>query len=449
MTAGPGSWPSAVPVGWQDVLRQVEATLRAQGERAFVVGGWLRDQYLGRRPAYLNCDLVVPRGALVLARRLAQELGGAFVPLDAGCARIVVARDASRLELDLCDFRGPTLEADLGRRDFTINAIAIGLADWLRRPEDPQPVVDPLGGRAAIARRELRACFPGTFADDPVRILRGFRFASQLGFTLAPEVAPLMAGAVSALAQVSGERVRDELLALLETDQAAGAVRALERLGALDVLIPELIPGRGIEQGGYHHLDVLGHELETVAQADGFLADFAEFSPDLRAPLGRYCATELVERRSRKSLIKLAGLLHDVGKPARRTVEPDGEIWFLGHEETGEPLAAAVVERLRLSNLEGEMVCKLVRHHLRPGFLSREPEITRRAVYRFFKELGDHGPGCLLTWWADRLATRGPRSRLDQLAEQRATVETLLRAYFFAPSDVVRPPRLLDGRRRR
>jgi hypothetical protein len=92
-------------------------------------------------------------------------------------------------------------------------------------------------------------------------------------------------------------------------------------------------------------------------------------------------------------------------------------------------------------------VIQLVRHHLRPGFLSREPQLTRRAVYRFFKSLGEDGPACLLMWWADRMATRGSKSRLDQVAEQRGRLEELLDAYFFQAEEVVTPPRLVDGTR--
>jgi putative nucleotidyltransferase with HDIG domain len=442
--------PSAsAPPALIDLLTRVDAFLRRRDRACYVVGGLLRDQLLGRSLRALNADLAVPRGALALSRELAAHVGGTFVPLDeaAGSARVVVGSDDARLELDISDFRGATIEEDLARRDFTVNAMAVRLGDWLRSPRQPAPLLDPLDGQGALARRALIACFPRTFEEDPVRILRAFRFTAQLEFTLDPSSEPLMRGAAPRLRQVSAERLRDELLAIFDTDRAAPAVRALNELGALDVLIPELSPGRGLEQGHFHHLDVLGHQLETVAQADRFLADFAEFSAPLREPIARYCAEEFVERRSRKSLIKLSGLLHDVGKPARRTVEPDGEIWFLGHEQTGAELAAGVVERLRLSNREAEMVCRMVLHHLRPGFLSREPVLTRRAVYRFFKALGDDGPACLLVWWADRMATRGTKSRLDQLDQQRARLEELLNAYFFQAEEVVTPPRLVDGRR--
>ena len=428
-------------------LSRVQEFLQARRVPCYVVGGLLRDQLIGRPATGWNVDLAVPREALAVSRALAERLHGAFVVLDeaAGSARIIVHADAQRIELDLSEFRGATLEDDLSRRDFTINAMAVALSDWLRAPRDPVPIVDPLGGRKAIARKTLIACFPGTFEEDPVRLLRSFRFAAQLSFAIEDATRALMAPALRGLSRVSGERLRDELMAIFETDRAHAAVCALNELGALDVIVPELSAGRGVEQGPLHHLDVLEHQLEAVAQADRILADFVEFSPALRGPLADYCARQLVERRSRKSLIKLSGLLHDVGKPARRTVEADGEVWFLGHEETGAQLASGIVERLRLSNREAHMVCQLVRHHLRPGFLSREPSLSRRAIYRFFKDLGDDGPGCLLTWWTDRMATRGPRSRLDQLGQQRGRLEELLNAYFFKEEEVVRPPRLVDG----
>jgi len=432
-----------------ETLARVQAFAAARGVSCYLVGGLLRDQLLGRPLRHLNVDLAVPRQGVETARALAEHLRGAFVPLDeaAGSARVVVAADGARCELDVSEFRGPTLDADLCRRDFTINAMAIAVEDWLKDPRRPQPLIDPLQGREALARRRLIACFPGAFEEDPVRILRAFRFVAQLEFVLDPAAAALMARGLAALPQVSGERIRDELIAIFDTSRAADALRSLDQLGAIDVVFPELIAGRGLDQGDFHHLDVLAHQLEAVAQADRFLADFAEFSAPLRRPLAEYCAEELVERRSRSALIKLAALLHDVGKPSSRQVHPDGEIWFLGHEQTGVKLAEGIVERLRLSNRESQMVCQIVLHHLRPGFLSREPQLTRRAVYRFFKGLGDCGPACLLEWWADRMATRGSKSRLDQIDEQRRFLEEMLGAYFFKAEEVVAPPRLVDGRR--
>jgi poly(A) polymerase len=200
-----------------------------------------------------------------------------------------------------------------------------------------------------------------------------------------------------------------------------------------------------MDQGGYHHLDVLRHELETVYQCDRFLDGFTEFSEELRQPIKGYCAENLVEGRSRKALIKLCALLHDVGKPGTRRVEPDGEIWFIGHDRFGSYLIEDIALRLKLSVREKECMERLVLHHLRPGHLSREAQLTRRAIFRFFRDLQDDGVACLLLWWADRMATRGPSSKIDQIGQQRQRLEELLGAYFFRQDEVVRPPRLIDG----
>lgn len=429
------------------LLPEVLAFARAKRLTFYLVGGFLRDGLLGRQRHTLNIDLAIAARALDVSRQLADALGGTFVCLDEqeGSARVVVGEGAERVELDLSDFRAPTLQADLAKRDFTINAMALPLEQW--RPDQSwhAALIDPLGGRADLSTQRLRACFPGTFADDPVRILRAFRFAVELNMQLDPAMEPWMRAAAASLTRVSGERLRDELLAICATDRASWALAQLEVLGVVDVLFPELVPGRGMDQGGYHHLDVLRHQLETVAQGDRMMTDFAEFSTALQAPLRDYCAVELVEKRSRTALIKLAGLYHDVGKPATRRVQQDGEIWFLGHEHFGRMLVEPMTERLRLSNREAEMIRRLVVAHLRPGHLSREPVVTRRAIFRFFRDLEDDGPACLLLWWADRLATRGPSSNVAHIPQQRARLEELLNAYFFRAEEVVKPPRLLTG----
>jgi putative nucleotidyltransferase with HDIG domain len=431
----------------RQTLDRVAAFSRERGISLHLVGGFLRAQLMGEAALPTNVDLAIPAKALETSRALADELGGSYVCLDetTETARVIVEAEGGRVELDLSAFRGPTLERDLALRDFTINAIAVPLEIWCDGEPWVRRLIDPLGGRGDLEARLLRPCYPGTFEDDAVRILRAFRFASALGLTLDPQITPLLASAAPRLSGVAGERVRDELFGILQTDRASWALAELNRAGAVDVLFPELAAGRGLAQGVYHHLDVLAHQLETVAQCDRMLRDLEELSAPLRDPVAEYCRGCLVEQRSRKALIKLAGLFHDVGKPATRRVEPDGDIWFIGHEQFGAGLVEAVTERLRLSRREAEMVHGLVLYHLRPGHLSRASPLTPRAIFRFFRDLGEDGPACLLLWWADRLATRGPASRVDQIDQQRARLEELLSAYFFTAEEVVRPPRLING----
>ena len=449
-------WPKRAEIMKLDPL--ITTTLQKVREAGgnpgslYVVGGLLRDLRLNRPPRHANVDLAVPSGAVWFAQHLAKALGGAYVLLDEpmGSARVVIeAADedgtSRKVELDVNDFRAPTIEEDLRLRDFTFNAMAVRLDDWLANPATPAPLLDPLGGARALADRAIRACFPDTFKADPLRILRAFRFQAELGFMPEPQTQEWMHTAVPLLTNVSWERIRDELFLILETDRAHAAFTHMDKLGILDALLPELAAGREVDQGDFHHLDVLEHQLEALRIGDEMLKDFAEFSPTLHPVLADYCAQPFVEKRTRKGMIKLGALLHDIGKPSMRQVHPDGEIWFIGHEHSGAELADPLARRMCLSNREAEILVTLVRHHLHPGFLSREAQLTRRAIYRFYKDLGESGPACLLMWWCDRMATRGSKSRLDQVDEQHRFLEEMLSAYFFKAEEVVRPPRLVDG----
>lgn len=434
-----------------ETLSHICNWMRGKRVPVFLVGGLLRDQLLGRVSAVPNVDLAVAGDALTLAREMAESFGAAYVPLDEEerTARIVLTlkdgEGARRLEIDISALRGRNLEEDLSRRDFTINAIAISLEEWLKDPLHPKNLTDPLAGVQAIKKGALIACSDQAFAEDPLRILRGVRLAAQLEWTLDSSLEARMRLSVKDLDHVSAERIREEWLSMCETNRAGDAMDRLNVLGVIDIVIPELVLGRGMDQGPFHHLDVLAHEIEAVHQADRMLEDLAEFSEPLCSALTDYRDEVVSDQRTRKALIKFSTLVHDVGKPANKQVHDDGEIWFIGHEHTGAELVSEIVSRLKFSNRESEIIVQLVRHHLRPGFLSREPELTRRAVHRFYKELGDNGPACGLAWWADRMATRGPQSRVSEIDQQRARLEELLNPYFFQAETLVKPPRLVDG----
>src|SRR2546425_675470 len=212
------------------------AVAAAGGRRvtAALVGGAVRDAWLGR-PLSQDIDVAVPAGAVDLARRVADRLAGAFVLLDAerGAARVL----ALGRQLDLTDFRAPTLEGDLAARDYTVNALAVPLGALLRRGR--APIVDPTGGLADLRARRLRPPSRGALADDPLRALRGVRLELALGLRLTPGAARAVAAVAPALAAVSAERIRDELIALLALPETARALRRADRLGPLAGGLPE------------------------------------------------------------------------------------------------------------------------------------------------------------------------------------------------------------------
>ncbi|MGH7353901.1 MAG: HD domain-containing protein, partial [Candidatus Rokuibacteriota bacterium] len=338
---------------------------------------------------------------VALARRAAARLGGTVVVLDAerGAARVVVGRH----HLDVTDWRAPTLDADLAVRDFTVNALAVDLGALLTRGR--APVTDPTGGLADLRRRRLRLAGPRVLADDPLRALRGVRLEATLGFALTPATARAIREVAPALAGVAVERVRDEMLLTFGTPRSARALRRADALGLLRRVLPEIEAMRGVGQPAPHRFDVLEHSLRAVEATDRLLprlARLAPFGEELDAHMGE----ELGGGVTRGVGLKLAALLHDVAKPETRRVV-DGRVRFFEHDVIGAARARQIGERLRLPGRVADVVERLVRHHLRPMHLAQARAITRRARYRFYRDLGEETRDLLLLALVDAAALTG------------------------------------------
>jgi poly(A) polymerase/tRNA nucleotidyltransferase (CCA-adding enzyme) len=381
-------------------LLRVLAREAGRRQDVWLVGGAVRDACL-RRAASPDLDVAVPSGALALAGRVATRAGGAFIPLDAerGTARVV----AGGFQLDLADFRAPTLEADLAARDFTVNALAVALRALLRAGR--AAIVDPTGGLADLRARRLRLPDPRVLDDDPLRALRGVRLEAALGLRLAPAAARAIRAAAPALARVSVERVRDELLAMLALRRGATALRRALSLGVLTVVLPELLAMRGATQPAPHRFDVLEHSLRAVAASDLLLERLDALRP-FGEELAAHMAEELGGGITRAAALKLAALLHDVAKPETRRVVA-GRIRFFEHDTLGAHRARAIGERLRLPARVTAVVERLVRQHLRPMHLAAAGEVTRRARYRFYRDLGAETRDLCLLALADAAALTG------------------------------------------
>jgi putative nucleotidyltransferase with HDIG domain len=437
------------------ILDEVRASLPTTGA-AWLVGGAVRDLLLGRRPQ--DFDFVMPGDALAASRAVADKLGGAYYPLDSerGVGRVIVDRDGRKLTLDFARLRGVDLAADLAARDFTINAIAVDLNDTAR-------VIDPTGGVRDLRAKIVRAAGPTSIADDAVRTIRAVRFAAQLGFRLEPATLAEVRGHGSALASTSAERRRDEFMRCLGGPRPAAALSSLERLRLLPALAPELTALKGLTQSPPHTYDVWDHTLATVTRLVDVLAVLqpvhdVDAASDItlglvsvrlgrhRQALGRHLSETVAGDRPVRTLLMLAALLHDVGKPATRTLEADGRIRFLGHETVGAELTLARAAELRLSTEEGRRVSVVVANHLRPLQLAAEGGASRRAIYRFFTQTGAAGVDIVLLSLADFLAGHGdgppPVEEWNRLLDVCAA---MLNAYYEQPQKVVNPPALLNG----
>ena len=365
----------------------------------WLVGGALRDALLGQAVGEL--DVAVPAGALALGRALADALpGSGFVVLDEqrGTCRVV-----SDLQIDIAALRAPTLADDLRGRDFTVNGLAASLHDLA--VTGSALVEDSTGGLDDLSARIVRVCGPRSLSDDPLRALRAVRLGIRPGWSLHPTTATAIRETAPRVAEVSAERVRDALVSILAEPAGGRGLRLLDRLGVLAVLLPESLPMKETPQSPPHRFDVWEHSLRAVDAADLLLARMAALKP-WGPELERHLAEPLGDGLTRRELLKLAALLHDVAKPETRTVQ-SGRVRFIGHDARGAERAAHIAQRWRLSGRAGGALERLVRQHLRPMHLAGVGAITRRARYRFFRDLGEEARDLVLLALADAAAVSG------------------------------------------
>jgi poly(A) polymerase len=368
-----------------------------RGRPAWIVGGTVRDELLGR--PVTDVDVAVAGEAEAAARAVARAVRGPVFPLSErfGAWR-AIDRDSGRT-YDVSELQGETIEEDLSRRDFTVNAMA--------RPLDGEEVTDPHGGRRDLEDGTLRLVSPEAYDADPLRPLRLARFAAELGFTPDADTERLTRTAAARVSEASPERVFTELRRLIVAPGALPGLELADRLGLLRAVLPEVSDLHGVEQSRYHHLDVYGHTLEVLArqiEIEGRLEElFGESAPRLDAVLAEPLADDL----TRGQALRFGALLHDVGKPATRGVLDNGRVTFIGHDALGERMVAGLCRRLRTSERLSRFLQGVTRMHLALGFLVHERPLSRQAVYRYLTRTSPVEVEVTLLSCADRLATRG------------------------------------------
>ena len=345
----------------------------AGGHELALVGGPVRDAFLDRPLHDLDFTTdATPDQILALVKPLSEaqwDIGRAYGTIGASLAGETVEITTYRADSYDGTTRKPdvvfgtSLEPDLLRRDFTVNAMALRL---------PQlTLVDPAGGIDDLLAGRLRT--PSTpevsFGDDPLRMLRAARFTGQLGFTLDLDTAVAMEKMRESIRIVSAERIGDELSKLLVSRDPRAGIEVLMESGLAEIVLPE-IPGLRLEiDEHHHHKDVYQHTLTVLEQAMGYETSRGNLeAPDL--------------------IVRLAALLHDIGKPATRKLEPGGVVSFYHHDVVGAKLAKKRLRALRFDNDTINAVARLIELHLR-FFGYTEGAWTDSAVRRYVRDAGD------------------------------------------------------------
>jgi putative nucleotidyltransferase with HDIG domain len=393
--------PSKIP----PEVSRVTTALESGGFEAWIVGGSVRDLLLGREPKdwdiTTNADPVQIQG-LFENTFYTNEFGTVGVVNDeTGEEKLkVIEVTPYRLEGEYSDARRPdtvawgkTLDEDLKRRDFTVNALAYSSSKG--------ELVDLYNGIKDIEAGLLRAVGEpkARFQEDALRILRAVRIAAELGFTIEPVTEAAMGECAPQLAKISQERIRDELVRILNSPKPMEALVLCHELGILKYILPELEDGVGIAQNQAHSYDVFEHNLRALQHA-----------ADKGWPLQ----------------VRLAALLHDIGKPAARRWSEDKKDWtFHGHEVIGARMTKKILERLKFPRETIDIVTKLVRWHM---FFSDPSVVTLSAVRRMVANVGpEHIWDLVNLRICDRIGTGRPKEQPFRLRKYQAMIEQAMR----------------------
>jgi putative nucleotidyltransferase with HDIG domain len=462
-------------------LAKISHLLAIQKKQGYIVGGFIRDWLLKRETN--DIDIAVSGDARTIAQQVAKEIGGKFVLLDDvnNIARVVVIEEAqlgktsqkqkprgSEWHFDFSSLTGD-IKTDLARRDFTINAMALELSQFvtaikatttssrksakpLAEKKSPLKLIDPFSGKEDLRDKIVRGVSEQIFEADAARLLRAVRLAAELDFTIEPNTESLIIRYSQAITEVPGERVREELLRLVTPPRAAYYLRYLDKLGLLLTLIPELAEGKGVEQPTVHFWDVFEHSLQTIAAVEFLIreSDWEYSNEDMlpTAPwsdaIDRHLSEEVSSGSNHKVLLKLAGLFHDIAKPMTKSIDDTGRARFLGHTKQGAAMTVNILERLRFSNREIKLVENLVYHHLRPAQMANEDLPTQRAIYRYFRDTGEVGIDILLLALADYLASRGPLTSMEEWRKHCQLINYILAEHDKQQAKIL-PVELIDG----
>lgn len=399
----------------------------------YLVGGTIRDLLLGRTPK--DYDLVALTGPAAVARAIARPLNGHVIPLGKP-GKMVFRIVAPGLSIDVSPVVGDTILEDLRRRDFTINAMAASLEDGR--------LVDSLDGLSDLQRQTIRMVARENFDADPLRLLRAYRFGATLGFSIDPDTQKAIGEVPGRICACAGERIQEEWFKLLKAPNTYPYLRLMDGSNLLNALFPELGPLKSCQQNRFHHYDVFEHTFQAFAYLEKYLADDG-FMGLLGKDAG-LCG-ELGARR--RVLLKHALLLHDIGKPATRTVDAGGGVHFYGHEAAGADLSLAIGERLRLSNRDIAYTDFLIRGHLKPLSLFtafKNNTLTPKGLARFFMRCDAVADTAVMDLFIHATADILGKGIVENASAFTAFARDVLYKYTTAIAPLAASPPLISGR---
>ena len=407
--------------------------LKETNNDLFLVGGAVRDILLGADPDSIHdFDIIV-------TDITAKEFVSNFCKKNEVTTSITLDEENNIYRIILSDkinyidVTAPvenSFEADIKRRDITINSIAYDL----KKDE----IVDITGGVNDIKNGIIRAISEDNFIDDPLRMLRVYRFASTLGFKIDKETEGFIEKHKGLVLLPAVERRNCEILKLFGGKYCDKVLEKMDKVGLIDIFFPIMLDVKKVPSNSHHHLDLFRHSIETVRQIQEI---YENSNSEIREHLDK---TDF-GGDTRLAHLRLAGFLHDIGKFSTWSIEDDGRHRFIRHDEIGEELAKGILKEQKFSKKQIEYISFIIRHHMYPSSVVSAPNINDKIYMRYIRKAGENSIDLITIAKADRLSARGEMVS-DEMVEENLSALDKLQNFYIEIKPTLKPvPKLLDG----
>lgn len=395
----------------------------------YLVGGSIRD-FFTKKCEFCDRDISI-KGAENFARKLANKFDATFIELDnENKIYRIVLKDKINF-LDISEMQGNSIEDDLKRRDFTINAIAYDLSN--------EKFIDVTGGLNDLKNKVLRHIDDKNFEEDPLRVLRAFRFYSMTGFEMTEELVKALKKYMPLALVPAKERINYEIMKLFGGDYASSALLKMDELGLLEKIIPQVKEMKNVPPNTHHHLDLFHHVIETVRQIEIIYAGLSGFEKEHMdaVDFGGF---------PRINHLKLAGFLHDIGKYSTWTIEESGRHRFIKHDDVGSKIVVPLLRDLKFSKKQIEYVSCMIKNHIYPSNVIVAPILNEKVMMRYVRKMGENVVDNIILAKADRLSARGVDITEEVINSNINGLNKLLEFYLSKKDSLTPLPKLLDGR---
>ena len=401
----------------------------------YVVGGTVRDFILGKN-SYDRDIIVNTQDVKKFAENVQEIIPSTLITLDEtnNIYRLILKEDYNKHNpymIDITSPEGESVERDLMRRDLTINAIAANIHTG--------ELIDLFGGISDIKNKMLHHIEEINFVDDPLRLLRVYRFQGTLGFDIGADTIQLICKYSDLINKPAKERVLYELMKLFDGDCSAKALLNMNKTWLLEEIFPVVKELKQVPPNSHHHLDLLNHSIETVRQIEYIYENSDEKVKEHmnRIDFGGF---------RRLAHLKLAGFLHDIGKFSTWTIEKDtGRHRFIKHDDVGSKMVKPLLKSLTCSNKQIDYVSQMIKNHIYPSSMMQEEGVNEKAMMRYFRKLEENVIDNIILAKADRLSARGPVITDEMVENNIKNLDKLLNFYFSSQEKLTPLPKLLDG----